>query len=267
MQTTRERRRKGLLNAMFAIRFSGVELSRLRGRGIALLAGVSFASAQCLAADAWGGSLALTSDYFVRGVSRTNDQAALQLEMHYSSTSGFLAGVFASNTQIDPYESRDVELSAFIGYAWNLAEDWRGKILASYYAYPWNQLGNQYNYQDLNLDLAYQGWLHFSLEYSPDAPRYLTYPYEGLRGVAEKSAEVSLQRQVLGKLSATAGIGYSFLDGPDAGGYTYWSVGAAYDLRSLSLALSYVDTTAEAKSLFYNAAATGRWMGTVIWRF
>jgi len=252
---------------MFAIRFSGVELSRLRGRGIALLAGVSFASAQCLAADVWGGSLALTSDYFVRGISRTNDQAALQVDLHYSSSSGLLAGVFASNTQIDPFASRDVELSGFFGYAWNMAGEWRGRILASYYAYPWNQLGAQYNYADLEFDLAYEGWLHFSVEYSPDSPRYLPLPYDGLRGVAEKSAEVSLQRQVVGKLSVTAGVGYSFLDGPESGGYAYWSAGAAYDLRSWSLAFSYVDTTAEAKSLFYNAAASGRWMGTVIFRF
>jgi hypothetical protein len=35
----------------------------------------------------------------------------------------------------------------------------------------------------------------------------------------------------------------------------------------VSLTLSYVNTTAEAKALFYNAAADGRWIGTIIWRF
>jgi uncharacterized protein (TIGR02001 family) len=215
----------------------------------------------------WGGSIALTSDYFVRGISRTNNQAALQLDVNYLSSSGFVAGAFASNTQIDPFLPRDVELSAFAGYVWNVADDWRGRILAAYYDYPWNQEGTLYNYADLDFELAYQGWLHFSLEYSPDAPRFLPYPYDRLMGVTEKSAEISLQRPVVGKFSATAGVGYSFLDGPNSGGYAYWSLGAAYDLRSLSLVLSYVDTTQEAKSLFYNAAAKGRWTGTVIWRF
>jgi hypothetical protein len=72
---------------------------------------------------------------------------------------------------------------------------------------------------------------------------------------------------VVGKLSLTAGLGYSFLDGPESGGYVYWSGGAAYDFRALTLALAYIDTSAQAKTLFYNAAASGRWTGTLIWRF
>jgi len=231
-----------------------------------VLVSVAIGGARCRAADAWGGSLALTSDYFVRGISRTNDQAALQMDLHFQSAEGLIAGVFAANAQIDPSQPKDAELDGFIGFAWNLG-DWRSKILASYYAYPWNSAGNGYNYVELAADVAFRGWLHFGLEYSPDAPRYLPYPYDRLAGVNEKSAEVNLQRQILGKLSATAGVGYSLLDGPASGGYTYWSVGAAFDVRSLSLAVSYVDTTAEAKALFYNAAATGRWIGTAIWRF
>jgi uncharacterized protein (TIGR02001 family) len=256
-----------ILQTTFATRSCESEKISLLAHGIALLVCFFFASAQCAAADVWGGSLALASDYFVRGISRSNDQAAPQLDLHYSNSAGFLAGVFASNTQINRHEARNVELSAFIGFAWNVGEDWRTKILASHYAYPWNKEGTGYNYDELDLDLAYQGWLHLSLGYSPNAPRYVPYPYDALLGVTEKSAEVSLQRQILGKLSASAGVGYSFLNGPDSGGYTYWSAGGSYDLQSWSLVLSYVDTKAEAKSLFYNAAARGRWTGTVIWRF
>ena len=261
------RRCVGEISKCVLKRSGGCEIVRLLAAGIALLGGTLMGFAQCMADDVWGGSLALTSDYFVRGISRTNDQAALQADVHYSNSSGFVAGVFASNAQIDPFQPRDVELSGFAGYAWNVAGDWRGRVLASYYAYPWSHDGTGYNYVDLDFDLAYQGWLHLNLEYSPDAPRYVPYPYDRLMGVSEKSAEISAQRQVAGKLSLLAGVGYSYLDGPFSGGYGYWSIGAAYDLSSVSLVLSYVDTTAEAKSLFYNAAATGRWTGTVIWRF
>jgi uncharacterized protein (TIGR02001 family) len=256
-----------ILQTTFETRSCGSEKISLRAHGIALLVCFFFASAQCAEADVWGGSVALTSDYFMRGISRSNDQAVPQLDLHYSNSAGFLAGVFASNTQINRHEARNVELSPFIGFAWNVGEDWRTKILASHYAYLWNKEGTEYNYDELDLDFAYQGWLHLSLGYSPNTPRYVPYPYDALIGVTEKSAEVSLQRQILGKLSAVAGVGYSFLNGPDSGGYTYWSAGGSYDLQSLSLVLSYVDTTAEAKSLFYNAAAKGRWTGTVIWRF
>jgi uncharacterized protein (TIGR02001 family) len=243
----------------------GHDLVRLHA-GFALLVGFSFA-ARVLGADEWGGSAALTSDYFVRGISRTDDQAALQLEGHYRNPNGFLAGVFASNSQIDPGESRDAELSFFLGYAWNLGDSWHARVLAGHYAYPWNQSGSHYNYDELDLDVAYQGWLHVSLGYSPNSPRFVAAPYRSLIGVTEKSAEINAQRQIVGSFSLTGGVGYSFLDGPESGGYVYWSAGAAYDVRTVTVALAYVNTSAEAKALFYNAAASAKWTASVIWRF
>jgi hypothetical protein len=35
----------------------------------------------------------------------------------------------------------------------------------------------------------------------------------------------------------------------------------------VSLVVSFVDTTAGAKTLFYNVASGRQWTGTVIWRF
>jgi uncharacterized protein (TIGR02001 family) len=239
----------------------------VRLAAVALLVSFASTSTPSRAADEWGGSATLTSDYYVRGISRTSDQAALQLDLHYSNPNGFVAGIFASNSQIDRRESRDVELSGFVGFAWNLDEAWRARVLASHYAYPWNHAGSHYNYDELDLDLSYQGWLHFDFGYSPNFPRFLPFSYGGLTGVTEKSAEVSAQRQIFGNFSLTAGVGYSFLDGPDSAGYLYWSGGAAYDFRSVTLALAYLDTSAAAKALFYNAAATGEWTGTLIWRF
>jgi uncharacterized protein (TIGR02001 family) len=217
------------------------------------------------AADVWGGSLSVTSDYFVRGISRTQDRAALQLDLHYLNSSGFVAGLFASNADVDPDLPSDVELDAFVGFAWTAGSDWRGRILASQYAYPWNKLGSSYDYDELNLEMGYEDWLGVALTYSPNAPRYL--PHSGLIDVSSEAAEVNLQHALLPHLSASGGIGYAYLSGPEAAGYGYWSIGAAYELAPVTLVLSYVNTTAAAKTLFYNAAADGRWTGTIIWRF
>jgi uncharacterized protein (TIGR02001 family) len=238
---------------------------RLLAGGVALSLGLAMGSPRCVGADLWGGSLGVTSDYLVRGISRSNDHAALQLDLHYLSSTGFVAGLFASNTKLDPDAPRDVELNAFAGFAWTAGSDWRGKIAASHYAYPWNRDGSGYDYDELDVDLAYQEWLGVSLVYSPNAPRYLNS--RGLFGVSSESVEVNLQRPVLGRLSAAAGIGYSHFAGPDPAGYAYWSVGAVYNFTPVSLVVSYVNTTAGAKALFYNSAADGRWVGTVIWRF
>jgi uncharacterized protein (TIGR02001 family) len=237
-------------------------VARLLAVGVVLLSCV-IGTPRCRAADSWGGSLGLTSDYLVRGISRSNDQAALQLDLHYLNTSGIVAGLFASNTQFEPSGPRDVELSAFVGYVWSAGTDWQGKILASHYSYPWNQAGSGYNYDEVDFEVAYQGWLDVRLAYSPDSPRFA--PYSGLVGTSAESAEVNLQKPLIGKLSGSAGIGYYYLQG--AAGYTYWSAGVAYDWAPVTLAVSYVGTTAAAKTLFYNASVGGRWTGTIIWRF
>jgi uncharacterized protein (TIGR02001 family) len=237
-------------------RLAGVVLS------LALFAGTQ----RCIASDSWGGSVDITSDYLVRGISRSDNRAALQFDLHYLNSNGFIAGLFASNTRIDPDQPADVELDAFLGFAWSSGTDWRGRVLAAHYAYPWNALGSGYNYDELDVDAGFQDWLRFGVVLSPNAPRYL--PYRGLFSVASESVEVDLQRPVLRRLSVTAGVGYShYGGGDDAEGYVYWSVGAAYDLAPVSLVLSYVNTTAGAKALFYNAAADGRLIGTVIFRF
>jgi uncharacterized protein (TIGR02001 family) len=254
----------GECNAGFAGQSGGRRVVRTLGGAAALLAGLALSSMQCKAANEWSGELALTSDYLVRGISRTNNDPALQAAVNYLNPTGFLAGAFASNVQIGPSKQKDVELSAYIGYAWNVNEDWRVKMLGSHYAYPWHEVDSHYTYDEIDIDIAYQGWLHFDLNYSPNYPRRL---YGSHVSADEKSVEVNLQRPVLGRLSATAGVGYSFVGGPDSGGYTYWSAGAAYGWRSVTLALSYVNTSDEAKALFYNAAASGRWLGTVIVRF
>ena len=234
---------------------------------VALLTALTLRSGPGVAADSWDGSLALTSDYLVRGISRSDDQAALQLDLHYAHSSGLLAGLFVSNTQIDEHERRDVELSGFIGWAFDLSSEWRTQMTVSHYAYPWNRHGSGYDYDELNLEVAYQGWLRLNLEYSPDFPRFVQYSNAGLEGEAQKSIEVSAQRQVWRTLSVLGGLGYSFVNGPDSAGYAYWSAGAAYDIKGVSLVLAYVKTSNTAKTLFSNEAAAGRFTGTVLWRF
>jgi uncharacterized protein (TIGR02001 family) len=248
---------------MRSVGCGGTHITRLVA-GVLAACGLA-QGARCLAADTWGGSIALTSDYFVRGITRSNNQPALQLDLHYVDSSGFIAGLFASNTQIDPYEPRDAELNGYLGFTWTASADWHGRILAGYYAYPWNAFGSRYNYGELDLDIGYQDWVDVGVSYSPDAPRYL--PYGGLVGVSARSAELNLQHTVFRKLSATAGVGYYDMGGPEGTGYVYWSFGAAYDLAPVVLAVSYVNTSAAAKTLFYDEAATGRWTGTIIWRF
>src|SRR5579871_1614622 len=217
------------------------------------------------AANAFGGSLDLTSDYFVRGISRSDDQAALQLDLHYLSSSGVIAGLFVSNSKITPYTPRDAELDPFVGYVHALGSDWQVKLIAESYLYPWNKEGSTFNYDELDLDLGFRGWLDLRLTYSPDSPRFL---YDtGYRHVPASSAELNVQHRLVGRLSGSLGGGYYRIEGPDITGYGYWSAGLAYDLAPVWLALTVVGTTSGASALYNNAAGGGHVAGTVLWRF
>ena len=219
----------------------------------------------CAGADLWGGSLGATSDYVVRGISRSDERPAVQADVHYLSSSGFIAGAFASNAQADSGESKDVELDAFLGFAWRSGDDWRGKAILSHYAYPGSSAGTAYDYDEIAIETAYADWLDVTVAYSPDAPRYVRG--YGLAGVASESVELGFQRPVMKRLTASVGAGYSHYGGTGGAGYGYFSVGATYDLAPVSLSLSYVNTTSEAKALFYNEAERGRLIATAIFRF
>jgi uncharacterized protein (TIGR02001 family) len=218
-----------------------------------------------VAAETWGGSLAGTSDYLVRGISRSNQGPALQADLHVATDGGLIGGVFASSVQFDPGDHRNTEVSAFLGHAWQLNGAWRAKLVASYYGYINNDSGSQYNYAELGFEAAFDDWLDIDAVYSPDAPRYLSG--RGLAGVTSKTAEVSIRTPWSHQVAATAGAGYSQLSGPGGGGYAYWSAGGVLDLAPWSFSLAYVNTSAEATALFYSGAAHNRWTATVIWRF
>jgi uncharacterized protein (TIGR02001 family) len=233
--------------------------------GVSLSAALLLGTPRSARAEGFGGSLDVTTDYLVRGISRSDDHSALQLDLHYLDSSGFLADFFASSTQFVANGSRDAELSAFVGYVWTDGRDWQGKVLVGSYSYPWNQAGSFYNYDEIAFEAGYRDWLRVDIAFSPDTRRYY-YDRGTVSGQAEW-VELNLQHPLIGKLSATAGIGYYESDGSNSGGYGYWSIGAGYDIAPVTFALSFIGASREANSLFYNAAVGGRWSGTVIWRF
>lgn len=217
------------------------------------------------AAESWGGSFAATSDYLVRGISRSDHDVALQADVHVATDSGFIGGVFASSIKFDSQDRRSAEFSAFLGFAWQPSSDWRAKVLASYYGYAWNDSGSQYNYAEVAFEGDYDDWLNAEVIYSPDAPRYVSGM--GLTAVDSETADLTLHTPWRHRVAATAGLGYSRLGGPKGGVYAYWSAGAVMDLAPWSISLTYVNTSPEAAALFYSAVAHNRWTATLIWRF
>lgn len=219
----------------------------------------------CWGADPWGGSVGIVSDYVERGVTKSDNHPAIQLDWHYVDKSGVAAGIAASSAQIDPHERTNAELSAFASFTWRIDTDWRAKAQATYYAYPWDIHGSRYNYEEVALDAAYGDWLDLRFAYSPNWPRIV--PQVGIVRSPSISTELNVQVPLYPHLFATAGTGYAHQGGTGAADYVYWSVGAAYELAPFSFVLSYANTSEAATQLFPVSAVRHRWLGSVIWRF
>lgn len=218
-----------------------------------------------LAAVSYGGSLAITSDYLVRGISRSHHELSPQADLHAGFGNGIDAGVFAASVRTGPDQRGTTEVSGFIGFANDISDAWHTRTVINHYAYPWNPAGSRYDYDELNLDVAFEQWLTFSAMYSPNTPRLLLD--RGWIDVTAKSLAASVQVPLARQLSLTSGFGYAHLGGPYSNEYNYWAAGGSYALKSVSLSLQYVGTSQSAKQLYYDAAAHNRVAGTLIWRF
>ena len=51
---------------------------------------------------AYGGHVAVTTDYVLRGVSQTRGAPALQADLHYTTANGWYAGAWASTVDLNP---------------------------------------------------------------------------------------------------------------------------------------------------------------------
>jgi uncharacterized protein (TIGR02001 family) len=231
----------------------------------ALLWLLSLIAIPALANDRWGGSLALTSDYRLRGVTQSDGVAALQADVHYDSPSGWMAGLWASSVRLYGQSNETVELNAFLGRQWRLNSDWSAKLVVSHYAHPWDSFAANYDYDDVMLGTAWRDRVFLTATWSPNTSIVSRY------GVAwERSAlnyDVTARAPITGRLSGFAGAGYYDLSELVATGYWYGSAGMVYDLPRLHLEVSRVQTSAAAKHLFYGGIADNRWTATLMWTF
>src|SRR5690606_15187789 len=85
---------------------------------------IALAPGQALAQSggepAWsvGGSVTAATDYVWRGVSQTNEDPALMLDLYAGHESGWYAGASAANVDFDdPEDGMDYELAPYVGWA------------------------------------------------------------------------------------------------------------------------------------------------------
>ncbi|QYK01825.1 TorF family putative porin [Shewanella psychrotolerans] len=105
------------------------------------------------------GNAGVTSNYLWRGVTQTNDSAAVQGGIDYEHDSGFYLGTWASN--VDFGDDTTYEIDFYGGYAGSVGEDFGYDIGYLYYAYP--DSDSSIDFGEISVGIS---WKWLSLSYS-----------------------------------------------------------------------------------------------------
>ncbi len=183
------------------------------------------------------GNIALTSDYVFRGYTQTDGDPAIQGGFDVGHSSGFFAGVWASNVESDStapinYGGANVEVDLFLGWKGNITDsglELTAKALR--FMYPGTDYSSN-NSNEFSLNLGYDftvASLRGSINYSDD------YFGTGTAWYWDTAVAVPL-----GPVKLSLQVGRS--DYEHGGDYTDYSMGVSGELVGLDLSLSYIGT-------------------------
>jgi uncharacterized protein (TIGR02001 family) len=206
----------------------------------ALLAVAVPAFADDTGAFSFEGSVTLTTDYVFRGISQTQNDAAIQGDMTIRHDLGLFATVWGSNVDFDDGpEDTNLEIDFTVGYENEVANTpFSYGVGLIYYAYPDSHDDN--NYWEVYFAPAYalamgereiglSGGIYYSPEYFGDTGDawYLT---------------AGLEVPLFHSISGSANIGWQ--DVETTGDYTDWNFGLTYTYEpwALDFDVRYHDT-------------------------
>lgn len=213
---------------------------------------------------AFGGAVAATSHYIFRGLSQTDGQPALQLDGHLGDSTGWLGGVWLSESRRqEGYAS--TELDGYLAHHWTWKSLWTLRLGYIHYAYPQDTRLLEYSYDELASSITYSDRLSLNFAWSPNATQYSAHgPAENRRSYAY---EASLRQPIWADFSLTASAG--FYDLHDLFGQSYWAWSGGLEWRQSRWAatLAYFGADRTARRLFPGRAANGKSALALSWSF
>lgn len=195
--------------------------------GCMLLLGFAISSFTATAVDLTG-DVSFTTDYAFRGISQTEEAAALQGGLTLAADSGFYLALWGSN--VDFLTEGTLELDVMLGWSGAINSDWAADIGIMRYGYPnsavdganFYEVYGSLSFNDLTLGLAY------SDDYFANSGNYV-YLYADYSYALTDYLTLDLH------------LGQNEYDDSSAS-YLDWSVGVSTELHGATLSLTYVDT-------------------------
>ncbi len=131
---------------------------------LTMLAGILAASTVAAPAMAeLSANIGVTNNYIWRGVTQSNDSAAVQGGIDYTGKQGWYVGTWMSNVDFsNTGGNSEYELDLYGGYGQEINQDWSWDAGLIYYAYP---LSTDVNFLEIYGSATWK-WLNFGLNYT-----------------------------------------------------------------------------------------------------
>jgi len=191
-------------------------------------------------AEGVSGNLTFTTDYVFRGVSQTDEAAAIQGGFDYEHGNGLHAGVWGSNVDFNDTRDGSMELDIYAGFG-NEVGAFSYDVGGIYYMYPGAESELDYDFWEAYVSAGYDFdafAVSASINYSPE--------FFGDTGDAVYYAagvDVPLPHD----FGLSAHVGYQDID--ESTDYTDWSVGVSKTWLEFDWAATYTDTDLDAADI------------------
>jgi len=184
---------------------------------LTLTAAASFAQSAPASASAFTttGNLSYTSDYVFRGITQNGGKTALQGGFDVAHSSGFTAGVWASNVN---WTNTTLEVDLYANYGFSLSKDFSASVGYLAYVYEGN---SSLNTGEINAAVSAYG---FTAKIS-----HAVTDYFGIAGSGTQYYELNYAYEVAAIKGLSLGLHYGITDGKNA----------ADNDKDYSIALSY----------------------------
>jgi uncharacterized protein (TIGR02001 family) len=195
---------------------------------VAFLAAASSIAVQAADAPAFTttGNLSYTSDYVFRGITQTGGHTALQGGFDVAHTSGFTAGVWASNVN---WTNTTLEVDLYANYGFSLSKDFSASVGYIAYVYEGN---SSLNTGEINASVSAYG-LTAKLSHA-------VTDYFGIAGSGTEYYELNYAYEFAAAKGLTLALHYGVTDGKNAADNDEdYAIGLSYPVAGFTGTVSY----------------------------
>lgn len=205
--------------------------------------------------------LAVSSDYVVHGVTRSQGKPVMQGQLGWTGESGLMVGTWLSTLDLSPGSSPTREIDPYIAKRWLVSSDWALRTDVTRYMFRPRSGYVRYDYTELRGALAFRDVLDLAVAWAPD---YSGYSWAGgANGRSMLTYEAAGHFPVTRWLGLNAGIGRRDLEDVFGTSYWYWSAGTEVTFQRFSLAVTWIGSSYPARELYTSDYAGDRVVATL----